>query len=149
MNVLGRISAVAGAAVLAATGLVAMTGSAALAAGAGPCYAVGGYSFKDQLTSGTLHEVHVFRGGSCSGGEIANGSATYGSNTDSVTLWAQDISCDGVGITVYSHGYSRSSTGCATNIGSTHPYTSYGNPKNFWVTVGGTTNSHALSLPRG
>jgi hypothetical protein len=149
MKSVGKIAAGVGAAIVATTGAVAISGSAAMAAPAGPCYAVGSYSFKDQVVSSTRSDIHVFRGGSCSGGEIANGRAGYAASTSSVTLTAQDIGCDSVGITVFAHGHSVASTGCATNNSTTHPYSSYGNPKNFWVRVGSSTNSHAIALPNG
>lgn len=143
-------TSVLGTVALAATA-IGFFGTPAAAAPSGPCYAVGSYSFKDQTVNSRVKHIHVFRGGSCSGGEIATGKAAYSTNSGGewIALSAKDSGCDNIGITVYVHGHSVSSTGCGTQENKTINRDRIGSPKNFWVNVAGRTNSNALNLPRG
>lgn len=129
----------------AATATVVTAGPAS--ADRGPCYNRGSYSFQNDYGTGSWRKIDVYRGSGCGGRAILSGRVTYVASQDVIVLTASDASCDNIGVTVYTHGPSISSTGCGHSENTSARLGAFGNPKNFWLRVGGTTNSDALYFP--
>jgi hypothetical protein len=135
-------------ALLAATATSGVVTAGSASADRGPCYNRGGYSFVNDFGSGSWRRIDVYRGSGCSGDAILQGRVAYVASSDTIVLTAYDLSCDNTGLVLYTHGPSVSTAGChAGPQPKSAPLGAFGNPKNFWVRVGGTTNSNALAFP--
>lgn len=141
-----RAVVLAGVFAAAATGVVSAAGPAS--ADRGPCYNRGDYSFQNDFGDGTWRKIDVYRDSDCPGRAILSGKVDYVASQNQIVLTASDAKCDNIGLTLYTHGWSLASPGCHRAIDRlSKPLGSFGNPKNFWVRVGGTTNSDALHFP--
>ncbi|MBD1847404.1 hypothetical protein H6F89_29185 [Cyanobacteria bacterium FACHB-63] len=118
-----------------------------------PCYSRNGYSFQyETLVNDNVstNNIFVWRGGSCSGSPIMEGSASYNHRSRQVTIEAKDLKCDRTGLTLYTvdgRGPNVSSGGCRQPGSATLNASSFKKPHKFWVYVAGTTNSNAHNLP--
>jgi hypothetical protein len=131
-------------------GTVGITGTPALAA-YGPCYAHGSFSFKNNKVNNVRTLVDVFHSTNCTGGAIGTGQTSRSGSQITLSYW--DTECDNLSISVYVHGFSISSNPrtCGTQDNKPVAYSAIGDPKNFWVNVGGSSgaNSDALAFPVG
>jgi hypothetical protein len=116
------------------------------------CYSRGSYSFRlSTITTGSYYrnsDLTVWRNTSCSGSSILAGRTRFTCASRFVQLTALDYARDNIGIVLYTHGPSVGSEGAASPpvVGGGH-LSSFSRPYDFWVRVGGTTNSAAHSLP--
>ena len=133
--------------VLGATSLSTVVAAAPASADRGPCYNRGSYSFVNGFGDGTWRKIDVYRGEGCTGKVILAGRVSYTASQNIITLSASDASCDNIGVVLYTNGPSIASTGCATTANKSASLSAFGNPKSFWIRVGGTTNSNAVAFP--